>query len=61
MEENPYDNFNRDIFVVMTWPEVQVIMDFEGFQENSCLINDLYLLNEYGSSAYFVRTTWLNS
>lgn len=50
---------NDDIFEVVTWPEIQELMDKEGFQDNSCLINDEPLFSEYGSYAYFVRQTWL--
>ncbi len=49
----------NDIFTVILWPEIQDLMDMNGFDENSCLINDDPLLSEYGSSAYFVRTSWL--
>lgn len=49
----------EDTFEVVVWPEVQELMDKEGFQDNSCLINDEPLLSEYGSSAYFVRQSWL--
>lgn len=49
----------EDRFIVVTWPEIQDLMEFEGFNENACLINDQTFLSEYGSSAYFVRETWL--
>nr|DAU59457.1 MAG TPA: hypothetical protein [Crassvirales sp.] len=35
-------------------------MDKEGFRENSSLILDDYLVDMYGSSAYFVSKTWIN-
>lgn len=51
----------NDIFVVVQWPDIQDLMEKEGFKENSCLINDEPLLEEYGSSAYFVRENWLKT
>lgn len=46
-------------FVVVTWPKVQDLMDKDGFESNSVLINDDPLLEEYGPSAYMVRSSWL--
>lgn len=47
-------------YIVIQWPEIQDIMELEGFRENSHLINDEQGLELYGSSAYFVNTEWLN-
>ena len=47
-------------YIVVQWPEVQELMDKEGFKENSFLVNDPLGLDEFGSSAYFVSTEWLN-
>lgn len=44
-----------DDFTVICWPEVQELMEEEDFYENAALANI------YGSSAYFVRKSWLNS
>jgi len=52
---------NSDEFVVITWPEIQFLMNIEGFAENASLINDDKLVDKYGSSAYFVRKQWLDS
>ncbi len=49
----------EDEFVVITWPEVQELFGLEDFRENSSLVNTPELLEEYGSSAYFVRKDWL--
>lgn len=46
--------------VVVTFPEVQELMDKEGFEENSHLINDDFGLMQYGYSAYFIDVDWLN-
>lgn len=45
--------------IVVTWPEVQKLMDLEGFDDNSNLINNDKGLEDYGSSAYFVDVDWL--
>ena len=49
----------EDTFVVVMWPESQELMELEGFDENACLVNDSPFLEEYGSSAFFVRQSWL--
>ena len=49
----------EDTFVVVTFPSIQSLMDHLGFEDNCCLINDEPFLSEYGSSAYFVRESWL--
>lgn len=51
--------FNDNIYKVITYPEVQFLMEKEGFREHSYLINDTKGLDEFGSSAYFVDTEWL--
>ena len=43
-------------YTVVTWPEVQLLMDLEGFREHSYLISDEPGLDDFGSSAYFVET-----
>ena len=50
-----------DEFVVITWPEIQELMEYEGFQDNSLLINDGKLYEQYGDSAYMVNKDWLLS
>lgn len=52
---------NNDIFIVVPWPEVQELMEYEDFDKNTHLINDLALYNEYGDSAYFVRKSWIDN
>lgn len=52
---------DKDTFVVVVWPDVQEIMEEEGFDDNSSLINDKPLFEEYDSSAYFVRLSWLKN
>lgn len=50
---------NENKYVVITWPDVQELMEVDGFLNNSHPINDNPLLDEYGPSAYFVRETWI--
>ena len=50
----------EDTFEVVCWPESQMLMEKPMFNENSSLINNEPLLTEYGSSAYFVRKSWLD-
>jgi len=48
-----------DEFVVVTWTDnIQFFMEQEGFKENAYLINDEKGLDDFGSSAYFVRKSW---
>ena len=51
---------NKDTFTVVCWPEVQDLMAYEDFHSNSVLIDNKEMYDEYGSSAYLVRTQWLN-
>ena len=46
-------------YVVVGWPEIQVLMDEEGFDDNSYLVADEKGLDDFGSSAYFVSCDWL--
>lgn len=48
-------------YIVIQWPEIQKLMDKDGFKENSFLVNDPLGLDEFGSSAYFVNEEWLNT
>ena len=45
-------------YVVITWPDIQHLMDKEGFREHSYLINDDKGIEDFGSSAYFVEEVW---
>ena len=46
-------------YIVIQWPEIQEYMDYPDFYDNSYLINDAKGLDDFGSSAYFVDTEWL--
>ena len=49
----------KETFIIITWPEIQNYMDKPGFEENSCLINEEPFFSESGSSAYFVKESWV--
>ena len=50
---------DKETFKVVCWPESQMLMELDGFEENSYLVNDDKGLLEFGSSAYFVNRKWL--
>ena len=50
---------DNETFEVVCWPESQMLMEVDGFEENSYLVNDDKGLLEFGSSAYFVNRKWL--
>jgi hypothetical protein len=50
----------NDKYEIIVWPEIQELMELDGFEDNSYLINDEKGLEEFGSSAYFVNTKWLD-
>lgn len=41
-------------YILVEWPDVQYLMDKEGFKENSSLADE----EKFGSSAYFVSEEW---
>jgi len=47
------------VYTVVQWPDVQDLMDIEGFDENSELILDEDEMEIYGSSAYYVLSSWM--
>lgn len=48
----------ENLYIVVTWPETQMLFEIDGFRENSYLINDDHGLDDFGSSAYFVNEEW---
>ena len=50
---------DKETFEVVCWPESQMLMELDGFEENSYLVNDDRSLLEFGSSAFFVNRKWL--
>ncbi|MGM9741671.1 MAG: hypothetical protein ACI3ZC_01260 [Candidatus Cryptobacteroides sp.] len=52
---------DKETFEVVCWPESQMLMELDGFEENSYLVNDDKGLHEFGSSAYFVNRKWLEA
>lgn len=51
---------NQELEIVC-WPESQLLMECEGFEENCTLILSEEGMEKYGSSAYYVNKNWLNS
>lgn len=47
-------------YVAVGWPESQELMDKEGFESHSYLINDEQGLEDFGGQAYFVDELWYN-
>lgn len=50
---------NKDSFTLVQWPDIQYLMHLHGFRKNAYLVNDEEGMEQFGSSAYFVRTDWL--
>lgn len=50
----------KDRFIVIQWPDIQELMNKEGFRDNASLINDERFYQLYGDSAYFVNEEWYN-
>ena len=51
----------RNNYTVITWPDVQLLFEFEGFRDNSVLITEDPLYTRFGDSAYLVDTDWLEN
>lgn len=50
------DNPEDYIYVLVQWPETQVLMDYDWFDEEACLAD----FDKFGSSAYFIpQTRWI--
>ena len=47
-------------FEIVEWPEIQELMNKEGFEENTTLITPNENLG-IGSSTYLVNKEWINS
>lgn len=48
-------------YIIVEWPDVQELMDKPGFEQNSSLLTFGHLLEEYGSSTYFVNEDWIDN
>jgi len=48
------DDDNQDDFLVVEWPESQMLFEHEGFEENCTLL----LSDGFGSATYMVRKEW---
>ena len=50
------DNPEDYIYVLVQWPETQVLMDYDWFDKEASLAD----FNKFGSSAYFIpQTRWI--
>lgn len=58
-EKTRSEDTMRGGYVVVQWPDVQLLMDKPGFHENAYLVNDDKGLEDFGSSAYFVDADWV--
>ena len=47
-------------YIVVGWPEIQYLMEQDGFNENTYLVNDERGIEDFSSSAYFVNQDWYN-
>ncbi len=47
-------------YEIIGWPDIQVFMDLEGFNENATLIEPNESIG-IGSSTYLIQKEWLNS
>lgn len=50
----------QKLFVVIKWPEIKCLLDYNDFETNALPINDDNLIEEFGNSAYLVRKAWLD-
>jgi hypothetical protein len=48
----------KNLYIPVTWPDIQYFMDKEGFDDNTYLILDDNGMAEFGSSAYFINYEW---
>lgn len=51
----------HETFEVVCWPEIQYLFNIDGFEDNAYLINDEKGMEEFGSSAFFIRSEWLRN
>lgn len=54
-------NSASEKWTIVQWPEIQDLMDLEGFKDNAYPINDEKGMEDFGSSAYFVNENWLKN
>lgn len=49
----------KDIYIAVSWPETQELLEDPEFSYNSTLINDGALYDTYGPASYIVNAQWL--
>ena len=60
-EKKMNEEMDENMFIAISFPDIQEYQELEGFEDNSILINNDSLLEEYGPSAYMVRCDWIYS
>lgn len=50
----------KDKYIIIEWPEVQELMDKEGFESNAHPVTTEEFLTNFGGSSYFVNESWLH-
>lgn len=50
----------KDSFIVVQEPDIQELMNKEGFKDNVELIEDERYYQLYGDNAYFINEEWYN-
>lgn len=61
IEADEVQNQDSFMYEVQVWPDVQILMELDGFKDNSVLIIEEPLFSKYGSSAYLVNVEWFKS
>lgn len=51
----------EEVFIPICWPDSQYLMNQKGFKTNCFLISSEEGIDEFGSSAYFCRKSWLDA
>ena len=47
-------------YIMIMWPESQMLMELPEWEDHCCLVNDDKGLDKFGSAAYFVEEDWYN-
>ena len=51
--------FNMEDYIIIEWPDIQYLMNIEGFEDNATLINPNDNMG-IGSSTYLIDKDWYN-
>ena len=50
----------KEKLIIVTFPDIQYLMDRDDFEENCFIIDSESGINKYGNSAYLVNENWYN-